>query len=179
MALLEVVDLVKRFKVAGGAIEAVSGVSFALERGETLALVGESGCGKSTVARMLVGLYAFWRNFWGEENLAYAFHDCPDVLHDMARTWLTMHVECTPRVLAAVPLVGQADPLADGELVGAREVAAALPPPEASEPEDEESLPLSSVEREHLLPARDPRPPGAADQQHRSPAAAGGGTAGP
>ena len=38
-------------------LHAVDGVSFAIERGETLALVGESGCGKSTVARMLVGLY--------------------------------------------------------------------------------------------------------------------------
>jgi peptide/nickel transport system ATP-binding protein len=33
-------------------------VSFEIERGKTLALVGESGCGKSTVARLLVGLYA-------------------------------------------------------------------------------------------------------------------------
>ena len=33
------------------------GVSFEIEKGTTLALVGESGCGKSTVARLLVGLY--------------------------------------------------------------------------------------------------------------------------
>ena len=39
-------------------VHAVDGVSFAIERGQTLALVGESGCGKSTVARLLVGLYA-------------------------------------------------------------------------------------------------------------------------
>ena len=38
-------------------LHAVDGVSFSLERGRTLALVGESGCGKSTVARLLVGLY--------------------------------------------------------------------------------------------------------------------------
>ena len=38
-------------------LHAVDGVSFDIRRGETLALVGESGCGKSTVARMLVGLY--------------------------------------------------------------------------------------------------------------------------
>ncbi len=36
---------------------AVDGVSFAIRKGETLALVGESGCGKSTVARLIVGLY--------------------------------------------------------------------------------------------------------------------------
>jgi len=38
-------------------VHAVDGVSFAIQRGKTLALVGESGCGKSTVARLLVGLY--------------------------------------------------------------------------------------------------------------------------
>ena len=38
-------------------LHAVDGVSFEIEAGKTLALVGESGCGKSTVARLLVGLY--------------------------------------------------------------------------------------------------------------------------
>ena len=38
-------------------LNAVDGVSFDIEKGKTLALVGESGCGKSTVARLLVGLY--------------------------------------------------------------------------------------------------------------------------
>ncbi|HSH07999.1 MAG TPA: oligopeptide/dipeptide ABC transporter ATP-binding protein [Burkholderiales bacterium] len=39
-------------------LRAVDGVSFDIRRGETLALVGESGCGKSTVARLIVGLHA-------------------------------------------------------------------------------------------------------------------------
>ena len=39
-------------------LHAVDGVSFDIQKGQTLALVGESGCGKSTVARLLVGLYA-------------------------------------------------------------------------------------------------------------------------
>ena len=39
-------------------LKAVDGVSLEIRRGETLALVGESGCGKSTVARLIVGLYA-------------------------------------------------------------------------------------------------------------------------
>ena len=42
-------------------LRAVDGVSFTLNKGETLALVGESGCGKSTVARLLTGLYSLTR----------------------------------------------------------------------------------------------------------------------
>jgi len=59
----QVQDLVVRFPVRGGllrgaaqAVHAVEHVSFDIRRGETLALVGESGCGKSTIARALVGL---------------------------------------------------------------------------------------------------------------------------
>ena len=42
-------------------LRAVDGVSFSIRKGETLALVGESGCGKSTIARLLVGLYPLTR----------------------------------------------------------------------------------------------------------------------
>jgi len=67
--LVEVRDLAKTFDVSPPwlnrvverkprlFVHAVDGVSFSIERGRTLALVGESGCGKSTVARLLVGLY--------------------------------------------------------------------------------------------------------------------------
>ncbi|ARZ68094.1 peptide ABC transporter ATP-binding protein [Streptomyces albireticuli] len=63
-AILEVRDLVKHypltqgvlFKKQVGAVRAVDGVSFDLRRGETLGIVGESGCGKSTVAKLLVNL---------------------------------------------------------------------------------------------------------------------------
>ena len=51
-ALLEVEGLVKHF----GAVRAVDGVSFTLADGETLALVGESGCGKSTTGRLVLRL---------------------------------------------------------------------------------------------------------------------------
>jgi peptide/nickel transport system ATP-binding protein/oligopeptide transport system ATP-binding protein len=56
VSLLEVCDLVKEFPARGGRVHAVSGVSFDLERGETLALVGESGCGKSTTGRLALRL---------------------------------------------------------------------------------------------------------------------------
>jgi oligopeptide/dipeptide ABC transporter ATP-binding protein len=62
-ALMEVRDLVKHFPIhAGllrrqvGAVQAVDGVSFDVIKGETLGLVGESGCGKSTTARLLLRL---------------------------------------------------------------------------------------------------------------------------
>ncbi len=62
--LLRVEGLVKHFPVTQGVVRrkeigrvrAVDGVSFALHRGETLGLVGESGCGKSTVSKVLLGL---------------------------------------------------------------------------------------------------------------------------
>ena len=67
--LVQVTDLAKTFDVSAPwlnrvvdgkprqFVHAVDGVSFSIQRGKTLALVGESGCGKSTVARLLVGLY--------------------------------------------------------------------------------------------------------------------------
>ena len=56
-ALLEVEGLGVEFRTTQGVLRAVDELSFAIEEGETVALVGESGCGKSTVARLLVGLY--------------------------------------------------------------------------------------------------------------------------
>lgn len=56
--ILDVQDLYKHFSVGGGqVVKAVDGVSFEVKRGETFGLVGESGCGKSTVGRTLINLY--------------------------------------------------------------------------------------------------------------------------
>ncbi len=59
-------------------LHAVDGVSFDIAKGTTLALVGESGCGKSTVARLLVGLYAPTRgNFEFDGQDAHATFKTP------------------------------------------------------------------------------------------------------
>ena len=67
--LVELIDVARYFDVSAPwlnrvierkprqILRAVDGVSFTIEKGETLGLVGESGCGKSTVARLIVGLY--------------------------------------------------------------------------------------------------------------------------
>jgi peptide/nickel transport system ATP-binding protein/oligopeptide transport system ATP-binding protein len=61
--VLAVTDLVKNFSIRGGllqrevaSVSAVAGVSFTVDKGQTLGLVGESGCGKSTTARVVLGL---------------------------------------------------------------------------------------------------------------------------
>lgn len=56
MAFLDVQDLEITYTVGNGFLKAVDGVSFSLERGESLGIVGESGCGKTTIAKGLMQL---------------------------------------------------------------------------------------------------------------------------
>ena len=54
--ILEVQNLTKFFNTPGGQLHAVDGVSFKIEEGKTLGIVGESGCGKSTTGRTILKL---------------------------------------------------------------------------------------------------------------------------
>ncbi len=91
--LVEVEDLAKVFDVSAPwlnrvverkprqFVHAVDGISFSIRKGQTLALVGESGCGKSTVARLLVGLYAPTRGRVRFEGVDTATHPDKRALH--------------------------------------------------------------------------------------------------
>src|SRR5262249_61070357 len=74
--LLQVSGLTKHFPVRGGlfsahrTVRAVDNVSFAIAKGETVGIVGESGCGKSTTARLLMHLMA---------------RDAGDIIYDVMR----------------------------------------------------------------------------------------------
>ena len=56
MALLEVKDLRTSFRTDDGVVKAVDGVNFTVEKGQTLGIVGESGCGKSVTCLTIMGL---------------------------------------------------------------------------------------------------------------------------
>ena len=70
--LFEVKDLKRYFKSGKRFVKALDGVSFELHKGETLSLVGESGCGKTTCARTLLGIYAPTEGsvIWNGKNIS-------------------------------------------------------------------------------------------------------------
>ena len=91
MALLEVSDLQVEFTTYGGIVHAVRGASFYVEKGETLAIVGESGCGKSVAVQSLLGLIPMppgritngSATFDGHDMLASRFIDGKDIRGNM------------------------------------------------------------------------------------------------
>jgi peptide/nickel transport system ATP-binding protein len=75
VALLEVVDLRVSFDTDDGVVQAVQGMSFAIDRGKTLGIVGESGSGKSVSTQAILGLSP------GAHVSGHAYLDGEDLLH--------------------------------------------------------------------------------------------------
>ncbi len=122
--ILEVRDLAKHFPVGGGLlggapamIKAVDGVSFSIRRGETLGLVGESGCGKTTTGRCILQLERPTRGqvvFEGQELTALGERELRKVRRRMQVIFQDPYSSLNPRMT-----VGQiiAEPLAVHGLV--------------------------------------------------------------
>jgi oligopeptide/dipeptide ABC transporter ATP-binding protein len=101
--LVTVTGLVKHFPVEGSddVVRAVDGVSFAIMRGETLGLVGESGCGKSTVGRCLLRLIeptAGQIEFAGRDVLALGKSEMRQLRREMQIVFQDPYASLNPRM---------------------------------------------------------------------------------
>jgi peptide/nickel transport system ATP-binding protein/oligopeptide transport system ATP-binding protein len=111
--ILTVRDLVKEFAVRGGGkVHAVSGVSFDLHEGETLGMVGESGCGKSTTARCVLRLIEPTSGevrFRGRDVLALGRRDLRKLRADLQIVFQDPYASLNPRMqvwsIVAEPLI--------------------------------------------------------------------------
>ncbi len=109
--LLRVTDLKKHFPIMKGlvrrkvgAVKAVDGVSFDIFRGETLGLVGESGCGKSTTGRVILQLDAATSgtvNFAGQELTQLSSSQLRKVRPNMQMVFQDPHASLNPRMTVA------------------------------------------------------------------------------
>src|SRR3954454_24763780 len=102
-ALVRVRDLVKHFPVEGSddVVRAVDGVTFDIFAGETLGLVGESGCGKSTVGRCLRRLIeptAGHVHFEGRDILALSKEKLREMRREMQIIFQDPYASLTPRM---------------------------------------------------------------------------------
>ena len=101
--LVGVRGLVKHFPVEGSddLVRAVDGVSFEILRGETLGLVGESGCGKSTVGRCLLRLIEPTKgevNFEGRDILTMGKRELRDLRREMQIVFQDPYASLNPRM---------------------------------------------------------------------------------
>jgi peptide/nickel transport system ATP-binding protein len=101
--LVDVRDLVKHFPIEGSddVVRAVDGVSFSIFQGETLGLVGESGCGKSTVGRCLLRLIeptSGQINFAGRDVLSLGKQEMRELRREMQIVFQDPYASLNPRM---------------------------------------------------------------------------------
>ncbi|MDX1820343.1 MAG: dipeptide ABC transporter ATP-binding protein [Paracoccaceae bacterium] len=142
--MLEVRDLEMHFPIGGGVLDrlkldskglridrpvvhAVNGVSFRINRGQIMALVGESGCGKSTVAKTIARIYQPTHGeirIEGEDIASYGFADMLPVRSKMQMIFQDPYASLNPRQrvrdIVAEPLLQQMKTAADRKEVPAR-----------------------------------------------------------
>ena len=120
--LIEVRNLKKYFRVSDGQLHAVDDVSFAIGKGETLGLVGESGCGKSTIGRVILRLIPHTSGevlYDGENILEYSNEKMREMRRSMQMIFQDPYSSLNPR-----KTIGQiiAEPLLINGLVSRKEV---------------------------------------------------------
>lgn len=120
--LIEVRNLKKHFKVPAGYLHAVDYVSFYINKGETLGLVGESGCGKSTVGRTLLRLTPHTDGqvlYEGEDILQYSSSQMREMRRKMQMIFQDPYSCLDPR-----KTIGQiiAEPLIINKVVARRDI---------------------------------------------------------
>jgi peptide/nickel transport system ATP-binding protein len=126
-AILDIQDLKMYFPVTRGLlrrkvadVKAVDGVSFDLKKGETLGLVGESGCGKTTIGRCVLGLYRPTEGkiiFQGEDIASFPEKKLRQIRNNMALIFQDPYSSLDPRQSAG-SIVGE--PLKIHQMVGAK-----------------------------------------------------------
>ena len=120
--LIEVKNLKKHFKVPAGYLHAVDDVNFYINKGETLGLVGESGCGKSTVGRTLLRLTPHTDGqvlYEGEDILQYSSSQMREMRRKMQMIFQDPYSCLDPR-----KTIGQiiAEPLIINKVVARRDI---------------------------------------------------------
>ena len=125
-------------------LRAVDRVSFSLARGETLALVGESGCGKSTVARLIVGLYTP-----SEGSVAFTGRRMQMIFQD---PYASLNPRWRVRDIVSEPLIA----LGSGARAASRQRVEALLTQVGLSPDDGEKYPheFSGGQRQRISIAR-------------------------
>jgi peptide/nickel transport system ATP-binding protein len=111
-ALLEIKNLKKYFKTPAGILHAVDGVNFSINRGETLGVVGESGCGKTTLGRTVLRLTEATAGevlYNGRDVMKSSKHEMKELRKDMQIIFQDPFSSLNPRLtvseLIAEPLI--------------------------------------------------------------------------